>query len=136
MARSDHYANFLSSRRVSELALLNSTPRAATITACAAPTEQTATEGNKLRVATLSERAFTRLLGPLAGIMQRNAATNYGPSASADVGPSPGLQTTSMEVELGPHETSATPGMGTWIGGPGASPFGGAQGRMPGAPMA
>ncbi|KAM0752800.1 camp-dependent protein kinase regulatory subunit [Meredithblackwellia eburnea MCA 4105] len=52
-----------------ELALLNSAPRAATVRAM--PGE------GRLRVATLGEKAFTRLLGPVMDILQRKADINY-----------------------------------------------------------
>lgn len=48
-----------------ELALLNDAPRAATIRAM-----------SRLKVATLGKKAFTRLLGPVVDIIQRNAS-NY-----------------------------------------------------------
>ncbi|KAL7409713.1 cyclic nucleotide-binding-like protein [Mrakia frigida] len=51
-----------------ELALINRAPRAATVRAI----------GGKLRVATLSEKAFTRLLGPTSAIMARKAGERYG----------------------------------------------------------
>ena len=50
-----------------------------------------------LRVAALEEQAFTRLLGPLAGIMARHAETHYHADAAksdvaagADALPEPG----------------------------------------------
>ncbi|KAI0033788.1 camp-dependent protein kinase regulatory subunit [Vararia minispora EC-137] len=57
-----------------ELALLRLAPRAATVSAVRRP------EGSgqpKLKVAALDAQAFTRLLGPLREIMERNA-TSYG----------------------------------------------------------
>lgn len=54
-----------------ELALLNRAPRAATVRAAPA-------DGVKLRVATLGEKAFTRLLGPVRDIMARSAGERYG----------------------------------------------------------
>lgn len=59
-----------------ELALLNNAPRAATVAAVQAQAE-------KLRVVTMSERAFTRLLGPLAGILERHAKETYGDEYSS-----------------------------------------------------
>lgn len=56
-----------------ELALLNSAPRAATVRAVS----------GRLRVATLGEKAFTRLLGPVVEILTRSAVTKYGPSSVA-----------------------------------------------------
>lgn len=56
-----------------ELALLNSAPRAATVRAVS----------GRLRVATLGEKAFTRLLGPVVEILTRSAMTKYGPSSVA-----------------------------------------------------
>lgn len=56
---------------LSELALINRAPRAATVRAAAI-------DGNKLRVATLGEKAFTRLLGPVREIMARTAGERYG----------------------------------------------------------
>lgn len=37
----------------------------------------------RLRVATLGEKAFTRLLGPVVEILTRSAVTKYGPSSVA-----------------------------------------------------
>ncbi|KAK4701950.1 cAMP-dependent protein kinase regulator, partial [Phenoliferia sp. Uapishka_3] len=57
-----------------ELALLNSAPRAATVRAMPGQ--------GRLRVATLGEKAFTRLLGPVIEILQRKADIEYsGPTA-------------------------------------------------------
>lgn len=53
-----------------ELALLNSAPRAATVRAMPGQ--------GRLRVATLGEKAFTRLLGPVIDILQRKAQHSYG----------------------------------------------------------
>jgi cAMP-dependent protein kinase regulator len=53
-----------------ELALLNSAPRAATVRAMPGH--------GKLRVATLGEKAFTRLLGSVIDILQRKAERSYG----------------------------------------------------------
>ncbi|SGY21037.1 BQ5605_C016g08186 [Microbotryum silenes-dioicae] len=58
-----------------ELALLNSAPRAATVRAMAGQ--------GRLRVATLGEKAFTRLLGPVLDILQRKAEHSYGPGATS-----------------------------------------------------
>ncbi|KAL8279192.1 hypothetical protein RQP46_008448 [Phenoliferia psychrophenolica] len=52
-----------------ELALLNSAPRAATVRAMPGQ--------GRLRVATLGEKAFTRLLGPVIEILQRKADIDY-----------------------------------------------------------
>lgn len=54
-----------------ELALLNRAPRAATVKAGG-------NAGDKLRVAALGEKAFTRLLGPVREIMARKAGEMYG----------------------------------------------------------
>jgi cAMP-dependent protein kinase regulator len=54
-----------------ELALLNRAPRAATVKAGGQA-------GDKLRVAALGEKAFTRLLGPVREIMARKAGEMYG----------------------------------------------------------
>jgi len=60
-----------------ELSLLRLEPRAATVSAI------TRTEGApKLKVAALDAHAFTRLLGPLREIMERNAGQAYGPRVS------------------------------------------------------
>lgn len=56
-----------------ELALLNSAPRAATVRAQAGQ--------GRLRVATLGEKAFTRLLGPVIDLLQRKAQNEYGGSS-------------------------------------------------------
>ena len=58
-----------------ELALLNSAPRAATV--------RPFPGSGRLRVATLGEKAFTRLLGPVVEILTRRAERNYGPASSA-----------------------------------------------------
>lgn len=55
-----------------ELALLNSAPRAATV--------RPMPGSGRLRVATLGEKAFTRLLGPVVEILTRRAERNYGAS--------------------------------------------------------
>ncbi|ORY84101.1 cyclic nucleotide-binding-like protein [Leucosporidium creatinivorum] len=57
-----------------ELALLNSAPRAATVRAQAGQ--------GRLRVATLGEKAFTRLLGPVIDLLQRKAQNEYGGSSN------------------------------------------------------
>lgn len=49
-----------------ELALLNDSPRAATVVA----------SGGRLKCATLGKKAFTRLLGPVHAILTRNS-DNY-----------------------------------------------------------
>ncbi|PWN52011.1 camp-dependent protein kinase regulatory chain [Violaceomyces palustris] len=118
-----------------ELALLNNAPRAASIVACQ-PDEG---DSKQLRVVTLSERAFTRLLGPLAGIMGRHAKEHYGTSSASaaggaeaetvgggisfnnsfdSVGPSPGIQgNRGMDTFApGPRESNAMPGQGAWLG--------------------
>ncbi|GAA6050319.1 hypothetical protein JCM3770_002960 [Rhodotorula araucariae] len=59
-----------------ELALINSAPRAATVRA--KPGE------GRLRVATLGEKAFTRLLGPIIDILARKAERAYGPGAAVN----------------------------------------------------
>ncbi|WFD31933.1 hypothetical protein MSPP1_002975 [Malassezia sp. CBS 17886] len=55
-----------------ELALMSSSPRAATVLAAPHPADTT------LKVAAIGEKAFTRLLGPLTGAMTRHAETHYG----------------------------------------------------------
>lgn len=108
---------------------MNKAPRAATIVA--APSRSGGSD--KLRVATLSESAFTRLLGPLSGIMGRHARENYGlPSfhdnSNTDGNPANGLAATDFS-QIAPHEVapsggnSTMPGGGTWVGGLGSSPF-------------
>lgn len=123
-----------------ELALLNKAPRAATIVA--SPSRSGGPD--RLRVATLSDAAFTRLLGPLTGIMGRHARENYGESFAASLNTAtaaPPLPASSANTtaalsatdfsQIAPHEvapqaggaSSNQPGGGTWIGGLGASPF-------------
>ncbi|KDN53150.1 camp-binding domain-like protein [Tilletiaria anomala UBC 951] len=133
-----------------ELALLNNAPRAASVVAAAALPGEVASvsaasssaaaetaappPAKKLKVATLSEKAFTRLLGPLAGIMGRYAEERYGPSstAGASLGPAAGpsgaggvsslpiaVSGGNVPASIAPHQTATT--AGTWIGG---SPFG------------
>lgn len=64
---------------------MNSAPRAATVRAMKG--------AGKLRVATLGEKAFTRLLGPVIDILHRKAEKSYGaaapfsPSSHGAVGP-------------------------------------------------
>lgn len=102
-----------------ELALLNNAPRAASIVAAAPPNSSV----DKLRVVTMSERAFTRLLGPLAGIMGRHAKEAYGHYNSASTGVSglgtdsgQGLQPMAEDSAFSPHPTDSTakPGEGAW----------------------
>ncbi|KAK0552442.1 hypothetical protein OC845_001708 [Tilletia horrida] len=83
-----------------ELALLNNAPRAASIVAASSGSGEAPA---RLRVATLSEQAFTRLLGPLAGIMSRHAETHYGS------GPSP-TDMLSAGGPLGSGRISPVPG--------------------------
>ncbi|GAA6060998.1 hypothetical protein JCM10212_000684 [Sporobolomyces blumeae] len=59
-----------------ELALINSAPRAATVRAIPGR--------GRLRVATLGEKAFTRLLGPIIDILARKAERSYGPGAAVN----------------------------------------------------
>ncbi|GAA5893476.1 cAMP-dependent protein kinase regulatory subunit BCY1 [Sporobolomyces salmoneus] len=59
-----------------ELALINSAPRAATVRAIPGK--------GRLRVATLGEKAFTRLLGPIIDILARKAERSYGPGAAVN----------------------------------------------------
>ncbi|EMD40613.1 hypothetical protein CERSUDRAFT_111195 [Gelatoporia subvermispora B] len=58
-----------------ELSLLRLEPRAATVSAI----HRTDPSKPRLKVAALEANAFTRLLGPLREIMERNAGQNYGP---------------------------------------------------------
>lgn len=60
---------------LSELALLNRAPRAATVRAAETGEQQ---DEPKLRIAALGEQAFTRLLGPVREIMARKAGEMYG----------------------------------------------------------
>ncbi|CAD6968360.1 unnamed protein product, partial [Tilletia controversa] len=106
------------------LALLNNAPRAASIVANqpAAGASSTA----RLRVATLSEQAFTRLLGPLAGIMSRHAETHYGAAdlhASAGVGA--GVSHMGMSTSPAARAGGAGAGAGAGAGGGGAGPSAG-----------
>ncbi|POY75137.1 hypothetical protein BMF94_1768 [Rhodotorula taiwanensis] len=64
-----------------ELALINSAPRAATVRAKPG--------SGRLRVATLGEKAFTRLLGPIIDILARKAERSYGPAAAVSSAASP-----------------------------------------------
>ncbi len=112
-----------------ELALLNNAPRAASVVAAAPLAGDAQQASKKLKVAALSERAFTRLLGPLAGIMGRYAEERYGPGASnvpPHVGPT-NSHAAPLPGSLAPHESVAAsqgPAGGTWAA---ASPFGGAR---------
>lgn len=60
-----------------ELSLLRLEPRAATVSAVV----RTEPAQPKLKVAALDANAFTRLLGPLREIMERNAGQTYGPAS-------------------------------------------------------
>lgn len=64
--------------RILELALLNSAPRAATV--------RPLPGSGRLRVATLGEKAFTRLLGPVVEILTRRAERNYGSASASAAG--------------------------------------------------
>jgi len=57
-----------------ELSLLRTAPRAATVSAV----HRTDASHPKLKVAALDEAAFTRLLGPLRELMEKNAGESYG----------------------------------------------------------
>ena len=57
-----------------ELSLLRLEPRAATVSAAV----RTDASQPRLKVAALDAHAFTRLLGPLREIMERNAGRSYG----------------------------------------------------------
>lgn len=59
-----------------ELSLLRLEPRAATVSAVIRKDAGI----QKLKVAALDAHAFTRLLGPLREIMERNAGQAYGPT--------------------------------------------------------
>ncbi|GAA5999874.1 hypothetical protein JCM10207_005951 [Rhodosporidiobolus poonsookiae] len=91
-----------------ELALINSAPRAATVRA--QPGE------GRLRVATLGEKAFTRLLGPIIDILARKAERSYGPGAAVNATGGPGA---------GGQGPSQGPGMGRTQTGPRGIPVGG-----------
>lgn len=97
-----------------ELALLNNAPRAATVVPSAA----------KLRVVTMSERAFTRLLGPLAGILERHAKETYGdygvaPTAAPAMNAGLAVGEDASEFPH-PMDSTAKPGEGAWSS---ANPF-------------
>ncbi|SPO31898.1 probable cAMP-dependent protein kinase type II regulatory chain [Ustilago trichophora] len=109
-----------------ELALLNNAPRAATVAAVQA-------EAVKLRVVTMSERAFTRLLGPLAGILERHAKETYGDEysqtsndgAGSVMNNNAGLAGNGADESVGsnlphPMDSTAKPGEGAWSS---ANPF-------------
>lgn len=131
-----------------ELALLNKAPRAATI---AAATPRAGGSDSRLRVAALSESAFTRLLGPLSEIMNRHAEEAYGSASSilslstathngggptSTSTPSTGSAATTGGFgannfgEIAPHSVAPQGGAGDqagggfWVGGMGNSPFG------------
>lgn len=103
-----------------ELALLNNAPRAATV--AAVPTQEEAAPTAKLRVVTMSERAFTRLLGPLAGILERHAKETYGDEysiAASSAGNAVEVNNAALAVRTGdsfphPMDSSAKPGEGAW----------------------
>ncbi|EPQ27737.1 uncharacterized protein PFL1_04874 [Pseudozyma flocculosa PF-1] len=100
-----------------ELALLNNAPRAASVVASAS-----SVTSDKLRVVTMSERAFTRLLGPLAGIMGRHAKETYGGDygfGAPSMAPPPPLHAHAGVVAMSddtphPMDSTATPGQGAW----------------------
>ena len=74
---------------------MNATPRAATVKA--------APGHGKLRVATLGEKAFTRLLGPVIDILARKAETSYD---SANL--SPPSSTSSIQASVIPPVSIST----------------------------
>ncbi|UZJ56408.1 hypothetical protein CBS101457_005728 [Exobasidium rhododendri] len=132
-----------------ELALLNGSARAASIVAIA-PTSLSSS--GKVKMAVLSEQAFKRLVGSLVSTMELHASTHYFNDPSVATASATSVQGASSnaaagsgqvagfaashpdEVEesmVGPHDVtssaagrSAEPGMGRWVGGLGASPFG------------
>ncbi|GAA5984088.1 hypothetical protein JCM10908_006045 [Rhodotorula pacifica] len=83
-----------------ELALINSAPRAATVRS--KPGE------GRLRVATLGEKAFTRLLGPIIDILARKAERSYGPGAA--VGAGGGSSSAETDSRAGGYPASASAG--------------------------
>ncbi|PWY98409.1 camp-dependent protein kinase type II regulatory chain [Testicularia cyperi] len=100
-----------------ELALLNNAPRAATV--AAVPNQDAQSSSAKLRVVTMSERAFTRLLGPLAGILERHAKETYGDydSSAAVVDLFPTTSLAGGDDAPGfphPMDSTAKPGEGAW----------------------
>lgn len=93
-----------------ELALLNNAPRAATVVAVHGGDDPQ----KKLRVVSMSERAFTRLLGPLAGILERHAQETYGDDyAGSKVQPMT-QDATPLSSFPHPMDPSARPGAGAW----------------------
>lgn len=112
-----------------ELALLNNAPRAATVAAtatAAAAGGEGGGQGVKLRVVTMSERAFTRLLGPLAGILERHAKETYGDEYISGAngngnGNGNGVNNAGLVQDF-PHpmDSTAKPGEGAWSA---ANPF-------------
>jgi cAMP-dependent protein kinase regulator len=129
-----------------ELALLNGSARAATIVALAS---SSSTGSGKVKVAVLSEQAFKRLVGSLAGTMELHASTHYynndssmpsipaikGEAATGSgqiAGFAASVDDSVQDSMVGPHDMSPStssrggvePGMGRWVGGLGASPFG------------
>ncbi|GAA6022923.1 hypothetical protein JCM11491_006630 [Sporobolomyces phaffii] len=76
-----------------ELALINSAPRAATVRAIPGK--------GRLRVATLGEKAFTRLLGPIIDILARKAERSYGPGAAVGAGGGSGAGPSSAKESFG-----------------------------------
>ncbi|SPC68076.1 probable cAMP-dependent protein kinase type II regulatory chain [Ustilago sp. UG-2017b] len=107
-----------------ELALLNNAPRAATVVAAASATGA-ASELAKLRVVTMSERAFTRLLGPLAGILERHAKETYGDEyigagAGAGAGANGGVGSAGVAVGFGAESSNPHPMHSTTKPGEGA----------------
>lgn len=96
---------------------------------------------SKIQLAILSEEAFRRLVGSLTSTMERHAEEHYyhdqSTRAERTVGTTAAPFATSQrppasdETQWAPHDISAPsdsrgPGAGTWVGGLGASPFGGA----------
>lgn len=93
-----------------ELALLYNTPRAASVVVSSPA---------GLKVAKLSEKQFTRLLGPLTGIMSRNAKERYGRSSATP----PVVYEPNQEVgpdDLPSAEVPTSTATGTWLT---SSPF-------------
>lgn len=150
-AREEECGTLVTGEYFGELALLNGSARAASIVALA---PAATSSSGKVKVAVLSEQAFKRLVGSLASTMELHASTHYynnsanippvshsfsGKPARGSVASGSGqvagfAASHDAEVEepmVGPHDVTSSvtgpgvePGMGRWVGGLGASPFG------------
>lgn len=115
-----------------ELALMNHSRRAATVTASAR------SPNGVMRVAVLNEDAFTRLLGPLSDIMNRHAQAHYGPgTTTAAAGAATAATTTPASTSASasaPTSTSTSASGSASASGSTLAPSADASGPLPSSP--